>query len=80
MRHLAVAAMLLVLGGAPAAPFATADATDSVSRVVPLPPGMPIHVDATIADVTIAGTNRADLKINVTPRAPSAIACRNFRL
>lgn len=71
MRHLAAAAVLLVLGGAPAAPFAAADATDSVSRVVPLSPGMPIHVDATIADVTIAGTNRADLKIDVDRRAPA---------
>lgn len=40
-------------------------------RTVPLAPGTSIHVEATIADVTIEGTSRSDLAIQVIRRAPS---------
>jgi hypothetical protein len=51
--------------------LAAADATDRVSRVMPLAAGTPIHVDATIADVTIAGGARSDLQVDVERRAPA---------
>jgi len=49
-----------------------ADATDRVSRVVPLADGAPIHVDATVADVTIVGSNRPDVLVEIVRRAPTA--------
>jgi len=49
-----------------------ADGVDKVSRVVPLPAGASIRVDATIADVTITGSNRSDVQIEVERRAPSS--------
>jgi hypothetical protein len=52
--------------------LATADVTDRVSRVVPLTVGTPIRVDATIADVTIVGSNRPDVLVEIVRRAPTA--------
>jgi len=57
-----------------------ADATDRVSRVVQLAAGVPIHVDATIADVTITGGTRSDLQIDVERRAPSRDGLSRFPL
>jgi hypothetical protein len=48
------------------------DVTDRVSRVVPLAEGTPIRVDATVADVTIVGSNRPDVLVEIVRRAPSA--------
>jgi hypothetical protein len=45
--------------------------TERVTRVVPLAPGMPIRLDATIADVTITGSNRPDVHIEIVRRAPT---------
>jgi hypothetical protein len=55
-----------------AASAAVADATDRVSRVLPLAEGTQIRVDATIADVTIVGSNRPDVLVEIVRRAPSA--------
>jgi len=51
---------------------AHADATDRVSRVVPLAEGTTIRVDATVADVTIVGSNRPDVAVDIVRRAPAA--------
>jgi len=58
--------------------LAAADASDRVSRVMPLAAGTPINVDATIADVTIAGSARSDLQVDVERRAPSRDALVRF--
>jgi hypothetical protein len=49
-----------------------ADATDRVSRVLTVAPGTPIRVEATIANVTIVGSNRPDIQVEITRRAPDA--------
>ena len=36
-----------------------------------LPPGVPIRVDATVAEVTITGSARADVGVDIVRRAPS---------
>jgi hypothetical protein len=46
--------------------------TDRVSRVVPVAPGTPIRIDATIADVTITGSVRSDLRVDIERRVPTA--------
>ena len=43
-----------------------------MSRVFSLAPGAPIRVDATIANLTIAGSNRPDVQVEIVRRAPSA--------
>jgi hypothetical protein len=48
----------------------TAETTDRVTRVMPLAAGMPIRVDATIADVTMTGSNRPDVLVDIVRRAP----------
>jgi len=50
--------------------LAAGAATDRVSRVVAIAPSAPIHVDATIADVTITGSNRNDVRVDVERRSP----------
>ena len=50
---------------------AAADATHRTTRAVALAPGTPIHLEATIADVTITGSNRPDIGIDVVRRAPT---------
>jgi hypothetical protein len=62
-------AALICLGVA--APNAGAEVTDRVARTVALPPGLSIRVDATIADVTIAGSNRSDVSVEIVRRAPT---------
>jgi len=66
-----VSGLALVLA-AIVASSAHADATDRVSRVVPLAEGTPIRIDATVADVTIVGSNRPDVSVEVVRRAPTA--------
>lgn len=67
---ISVFACSLLLGGAALA--GAEQAVDRVSRVVPLDAQMPIRVEATIADVTIVGSNRRDVRIDVVRRAPAA--------
>jgi len=44
---------------------------DRVSRVVPIAAGTPIRIDATIADLTITGSTRPDVRIDVERRVPA---------
>jgi hypothetical protein len=48
-----------------------AESTDRVVRTVPLPAGTPIHLDATIADVNITGSERPDVGVQIVRKAPS---------
>ena len=54
--------------GLPAA--AHGDATDRISRTVPLEAGRPIRIEATISELTIVGSDRSDLQVDVVRRAP----------
>jgi hypothetical protein len=49
-----------------------ADAVDRVARTLPLPAGRVVRVDATIADLTIVGSNRSDVAVEIVRRAPTA--------
>ena len=62
-------AVIVVAGSAERT--AAADATDRMTRTVPLPPGLPIRVDATVADVTIVGSSRSDVAVEIVRRAPT---------
>ncbi len=66
--HLA-AIVLFALGSGG---VARADSVDRIARTVALAPGTPIHLDATIADVTIVGSARTDVSVEIVRRAPSA--------
>src|SRR5262249_5524362 len=44
--------------------------SDRTSRVVPIAAGTPIRIDATIADLTITGSTRPDVRIDVERRVP----------
>jgi hypothetical protein len=50
----------------------TGEAMDRVTRVVPLAAGAPIRLEATIADVTITGSNRPDVLIEIVREAPTS--------
>ena len=47
-----------------------ADAVDRISRTLALPAGGGIRLDATIADVTIVGSNRSDVSVEIVRHAP----------
>src|SRR5262249_53515566 len=49
----------------------TPDSTDRVSRALRISPDTPIRVAATIADVSIVGSNRSDVLVDIVRRAPS---------
>ncbi|HZR23081.1 MAG TPA: hypothetical protein VFA59_05785 [Vicinamibacterales bacterium] len=55
-----------------------ADAVDRTSRVLPLTAAGAIRVDATIADLTVTGSNRSDVQIDVERRAPSSADLAKF--
>lgn len=65
-------ALALVLAHATPGPPPAADAIDRVSRTLALPAGLAVQVDATIADVTITGSNRPDVSVEIVRRAPAA--------
>ena len=71
-------ALLGALPGAHAAPHAT-DVLDRISRTVALTALRSIRVDATVADVTIAASERTDLAVEDLRRAPTAADLRAFR-
>ncbi len=48
-----------------------AESTDRLARTVTVAAGTPIHLSATIADVTITGSTRPDVSIEIVRRAPS---------
>jgi hypothetical protein len=49
-----------------------AEVVDRVTKTVPLAAGRSIRVDATVGDVTIIGSNRSDVSVEVVRRAPSS--------
>ncbi|HEX3702116.1 MAG TPA: hypothetical protein VHU82_02220 [Vicinamibacterales bacterium] len=49
-----------------------AESTDRLARTVALAGDTPIYVNATIADITITGSDRSDVSVEVVRRAPSA--------
>jgi len=66
------AILLVALASAAAAPSPGAGAvSDRVSRVVPLAAGTPIRIDATIADLTITGSARPEVRVDVERRVPT---------
>lgn len=67
--------MVLLLAPGPAR---AAEVTDRVARTLVLPPSRAIRVEATIADVTIVGSNRADVAVEIVRRAPSAADLARF--
>jgi hypothetical protein len=69
VRLFAGAAAILLAAIVPT--YGATAVTDRVSRVVPLAPGTPISIDATIADVTIAGSARSELRVEVERRVPT---------
>jgi len=69
MRVHLTAIVLVALGSGG---IARADSTDRIARTIALAPGTPIHLNATIADVTIAGSARTDVSVEIVRHAPSA--------
>jgi hypothetical protein len=66
------ALVLVAIAAAATAPASGAGAvTDRVSRVLPIAAGTPIRIDATIADLTIAGSARPELRVDVERRVPA---------
>ena len=60
-------AIVLVLGWAATAALID----DGIARTVALAPGTAIRIDATIANVTIVGSARSDVSVEIVRRAPS---------
>jgi hypothetical protein len=67
--RLRLAAALVLLSSA--GPLGAAS-TDRISQTLALPQGTPIQVSATIADVTITGSSRSDVSVEIVRHAPSA--------
>jgi len=61
-----------------AAVIRAADVTDRVTQTVPLAPGRAIQVDTTVGDVTIVGSNRPDIAVEIVRRAPSSDSFSKF--
>lgn len=76
MTRNAAAALLVVLL-APGLARA-AEVTDRVARTLALPSGRALRVEATIADVTIVGSDRADVAVEIVRRAPTAADLTRF--
>ncbi len=55
-----------------------ADATDRLVRTVALPPSGSVRVDATVADLTITGSERRDIAIEIVRHAPAAADLAKF--
>lgn len=66
----------LVAGFAPA--LRAAETVDRLTRVVPIAAGTPIRVDATIAAVSLTGSSRSDVRIEIVRHASSAEGLRRF--
>jgi hypothetical protein len=60
----------LALLAVPAIIDARADAVDRLARTFALPQSRSVRVDATIGDVTIIGSNRDDLSVEIVRHAP----------
>ena len=68
MRGTGLAALLLFTS----IDLVSGETMDRVTRVVPLAAGAPIRLEATIADVTITGSNRPDVLIEIVRHAPTS--------
>jgi hypothetical protein len=55
-----------------------ADAVDRVTRTLALPADQAIRLEATVADVTIIGSNRPDVAVEIVRRAPQPADLRRF--
>src|SRR5204863_1068501 len=71
MRRIGPLVAFVALAGAASSP-GRADTSDRLTRTVHLAAGTPIRVDATIAELTIAGSNRTDVLVDIVRHAPSA--------
>jgi hypothetical protein len=56
----------------------TGAAIDRTSRTIPLDASTPIRIDATIAEVTIVGSDRPDLSVDVVRHAPAETDLARF--
>jgi len=70
--------LALLVGGA--ARVRAADVVDRVTKTVPLPAGRSIRIDATVGDVTIIGSTRSDVSVEVVRHAPSRDALTRIPL
>jgi len=71
-------AVAIALASWCAAVIRTADVTDRVTQTVPLALGRAIQVDTTVGDVTIVGSNRPDVAVEIVRRAPSSDSFSKF--
>jgi hypothetical protein len=71
-------AVALVLASWCAAVIRATDVSDRVTRTVPLAPGSVIRVDTTVGDVTIVGSNRPDVAVEIVRRAPASDSLPKF--
>jgi hypothetical protein len=55
-----------------------ADATDRVVKTVAVPEGTPIRIEATMAMLTVTGSNRPDVLVEIVRHAPSASALARY--
>src|SRR5262245_40327979 len=55
-----------------------ADAVDKVSRTLALPSTRAIRLEATIADLTIIGSNRSDVAVEIVRHAPQSADFSRF--
>jgi hypothetical protein len=68
MTRLFALALAVLPALASAAPAAV---TDRLSRTLPLPASRAIRIDATVADLTIVGSNRPDVAVEIARHAPA---------
>jgi len=73
-----IALASVLAGGCALAAPARADVTDRVTRTVALSQGKPVRIDATIADLTILGSNRPDMTIEIIRHAPTQTELNRF--
>lgn len=71
MRRPVDAVTVALVAGLAATVAATAEVTDRVRRVVPLPAGSRLDLDLTNGDVRLVGTTRSDLTVEVERTAPT---------
>src|SRR5215471_13980872 len=66
-----------VLAGA-ASPAGHTDSSDRITRTISWRAGVPIWVEATIADLTVTGSDRADVVVEIVRNAPLASDLTKF--
>ncbi len=71
-----LAALVVLFWTSPS--VARASVTDRFTRTIHLAPRTPIRVDATVAEITITGSNRMDVLVEIVRHAPSTAALTRF--